>query len=516
MIDRRFRVYVNGTKEREGNILKTNILPLRLRAGIHQKWLTTITVGTGVFLATLDSSIVNVSLPTMVGALQTNFTIIQWVVLSYLLTVTTLMLGFGRLGDIVGKKCIYFAGFAIFTLASAMCGFSSHVYFLVASRVIQGVGAAMIMALGAAIMTEAFPPAERGKAMGIIGATVSIGIVTGPALGGIIVDLLSWNWIFFVNLPTGMVGVWMVWRFIPENVPAHRQKFDYLGAIILFVALTCFLIGLSIGQQYGFSHTAVLILLPAALVFLAGFIWVELVIEQPMIQLTLFRNPLLCVNLFTGFIAFIAIGGTFILLPFYLEVILGYTTMKVGMLMCVIPIMMGIFSPISGSLSDRLGTRPITLLGLIVLAGGYLAAGTLSTETDAPGFALRIVGIGLGIGLFLSPNNSAIMGAGPRNQMGVVSGLMAISRTLGQTAGVAIIGAFWAFRVSTLVGNGMVGDVTKAPLALQVAGLQSIFNVVAGMVGVALCVSAAGYILEKRDGDGFGRRLSASVKRGKT
>jgi len=209
----------------------------------HRKWHVLSAVGTGVFLATVDGSIVNVSLPTMVTSLSTNFTVIQWVVLAYLLTVTTFMLGFGRLADILGKKKIYLSGFAIFTIASALCGFTSNVYHLIGFRIIQGVGAAMIMALGAAIVTEAFPPRERGKAMGMIGAIVSIGIVTGPALGGVIVDLLSWNWIFFVNIPAGICGIWMVWRFIPDLNPSQKQKFDIPGSIILFVSLICFLIG---------------------------------------------------------------------------------------------------------------------------------------------------------------------------------------------------------------------------------------------------------------------------------
>lgn len=334
--------------------------------------------------------------------------------------------------------------------------------------------------------------------MGMIGAIVSIGIVTGPALGGIIVDFLSWNWIFFVNIPAGICGIWMVWRFIPDLSPLQKQKFDYAGGIILFVSLVCFLIGLSLGQQYGFTDLIVLILLPASFIFFIGFIMVEARVDQPMINLNLFQNPLLCVNLLTGFITFVALGGIFILIPFYLKVILGYQPIKIGLLMSVIPIMMGIFSPISGALSDRLGSRPMTVLGLIVLFFGYLASSTLNTQTDELGFIMRILGIGIGTGLFLSPNNSAIMGAGPKNQLGIVSGLMAISRTLGQTAGVSIIGTLWAVRIHTVLGNWDLRDVTKAPLSIQIQGLQFIFIVVSLMILVGLCISIYGYLLEKK------------------
>lgn len=470
-----------------------------LEPSYPRKWLVISAVGMGVFLATLDSSIVNVSLPEMVISLNTNFTIIQWVVLAYLLTVTTLLLGFGRLGDILGKKKIYIVGFIIFTIGSALCGFAYNVYFLIGFRILQGTGAAMTMALSPAIITESFPPNERGKALGVIGAIVSIGIVTGPALGGIIVDLLSWNWIFFVNLPIGIAGVWMVWRFIPNLKPSKKQPFDFLGAVILFASLVCFLMGLSLGQQNGFTNSLVTILLPASFIFILGFIMVELRVDQPMTNLSLFRNPVLFVNLMTKFMTSFALGGIFILIPFYLKVILGYTTIKVGLLMCIIPILMGIFSPISGTLSDRLGSRPITLLGLAVLFLGYLAPASLSVHTDEFGFILRIIGIGVGSGLFSSPNNSAIMGAGPKNQLGVISGLMAISRTLGQTVGVSIIGTLWAVRVRTLIGNWELHDVTKAPLSSQVQGLQFIFFVVALMIFAGFCISIYGYLANRRN-----------------
>lgn len=462
------------------------------------KWFVVLAVGSGAFLATIDGSIVNVSLPTITAALHTNFTTIQWVVLAYLLTVTSLMLSIGRLGDIFGKKRLYLAGFAVFTIASACCGFATQVYSLIGLRIVQGIGASMIMALGAAIITEAFPENERGKALGIMGAVIAVGIVTGPALGGFVIELLSWHWIFFMNIPVGIAGICMVWRFIPDFKPLHRQRFDLPGAMILFACLFCLLIGLSLGQQRGFSDSAVLTLIPASLMLMVSFLWVESRVEQPMIQLKLFKNPLLCVNLLTGWLSFVAIGGIFILFPFYLSIILGYPTLKVGLLISVIPISLGIFSPIAGGLSDRLGGRPIITLGLIVLFIGYMASSTLTAQTTATGFMLRIVLIGVGTGLFVSPNNSAIMGAGPREHLGVVSGLMAISRTLGQTVGIAVIGTVWAVRVRTLTGNWDLKDITQAPIDAQVKGLNFVFILVALMILVGLCLSFYGYVLDRK------------------
>lgn len=252
------------------------------------------------------------------------------------------------------------------------------------------------------------------------------------------------------------------------------------------------------GQQNGFTDVIVLLLLPVSIIFFTMFIVIESRVDQPMINLSLFKNLLLSVNLVTGFISFVAIGGVFILIPFYLEVILGYPPIKVGLLMSIIPIMMGIFSPVSGTLSDRFGSRPMTLLGLIILCFGYLAASTLNAQTSGLGFMIRILWIGIGTGLFLSPNNSAIMGAGPKNQLGIVSGLMAISRTLGQTVGVSAIGTLWAVRIHTLIGNREFSDVTKAPIFAQIQGLQFIFIVVSLMILAGICISIYGYMLEKK------------------
>lgn len=412
------------------------------------KWYVLIAVGSGVFLATMDGSIINVSLPTLVRALGTNFTVVQWVVLGYLLTVTTTMLSFGRVGDIFGKKKIYLLGYAVFLLGSALCGFSMTVYWLIAFRILQAVGAAMIMALGAAILTEAFPPRERGKAMGMIGAIVSVGIAIGPALGGIIIGGLSWRWIFYVNLPVGIVGAIMVWRYIPDFRPGKQQSFDYWGSLTLFAGLLALLLALTFGQFHGFLDSAVLALFGLSLVFLLIFIILETHLAQPIIDMKLFGNSLFSMSVATGYICFVALAGVLILIPFYLEDILGYDTVHVGLLMGIVPVMMGLSSPLSGLWSDRVGTRPITVIGLFVLFLGYLAATTLTENTTAMGYAVRMFALGLGMGIFISPNNSAIMGTAPRHQLGVVSGFMAITRTLGQTVGVAVLGAVWAGRTA--------------------------------------------------------------------
>ncbi|MGD9316672.1 MAG: MFS transporter [Anaerolineae bacterium] len=463
-----------------------------------RKWYVMAAVAMGVFLATIDGSIVNVALPTLVRAFDTEFAVVQWVVLAYLLTVTTLMLSVGRLGDMVGKKPLYATGFVVFTLGSVLCGLAPTVYWLIGFRVLQAIGAAMLMALGMAIVTEAFPPSERGRALGISGTMVSVGIVVGPVLGGLLIGALSWHWIFFVNLPVGIVGTWMVIRFVPVLKPAGGQRFDLVGALTLFLCLMALLMALTLGQQVGFAETIVLALFAASLVLLALFLAIERRIRYPMIDLRLFRDRLFNINLVTGFIIFVCMSGTIILMPFYLENVLGYTPRSVGLLLAIVPIALGITAPISGSLSDRFGPRPIIVAGLLMLLLGFSAVSTLSTGTTALGYVLRFLPIGIGIGTFQSPNNSAVMGAVPRSRLGIASGLLSLTRTLGQTTGIAALGALWATHVLRRAGGTLPAGATSAPAAAQVAGLNDTFAIVVILIALALALAIWGLVQERR------------------
>ena len=213
-----------------------------------------ISVCFGVFLATIDSSIVNISLPILSVELKSDFVVIQWVVLAYLLTITTLLLGVGRLADIIGKKVLYISGFFVFLIGSLFCGLSQSAGWLIAFRVIQAIGASFLMALGPALLAEGFPPEERGRALGISGLSVSLGIILGPTLGGLILGHLSWHWIFFVNLPVGLIGIPIAIRFLPQSSKRNGEKFDFWGALLLLIALSSLLFSLTSAQSMGFSN----------------------------------------------------------------------------------------------------------------------------------------------------------------------------------------------------------------------------------------------------------------------
>lgn len=455
----------------------------------QQKWRVMATVATGIILATIDGSIVNVALPTLVEFFDTSFATIQWVSLGYLLTLATLTLLVGRIGDIIGKRRIYNSGFMAFTAASVLCAFSPTVGFLIGFRVVQAVGATMVLALGISILTESFPPNERGKALGYIGTAVSLGVVTGPVVGGVLIEAFDWRSIFLVNLPIGIIGTILAMKYIPDVPPVPGQRMDYWGAGLLSTALLSLSLALTLGQTRGFTSGLILSLFAAFLVLSGLFVRVELNTKSPMIQLRLFRDPLLSVSVVSGFLVFAALSSTFFLLPFYLEGVLDFSIGQVGLLLGAGPLVLGIVAPVSGTMSDRLGIRSLTIAGLLILAAVYLGFQLLSTDTAWWQYVLLAVPLGAGVGIFQSPNNSAIMGAIPREYSGVGGGLLNLTRLLGQITGVAVLGSLWASRAISLSTTPVPGgNASAAAESAQVESLHMVFGIAAALIASAAVI----------------------------
>lgn len=459
------------------------------------KWLVLTAVSMSIFLATIDASIVNLALETLERELDTSFALVQWVVLAYLLTITGLVLIFARLGDMLGKKRLYLTGFIIFTSGSALCGLAPGVEWLIAFRVVQALGGSMLQALGTAILTEGFPPNERGKALGFGGTMVSLGIALGPSLGGILIDTLGWRSIFLVNVPVGIIGITLAWRFVPNIVPKGRQPFDFVGAMFLTLTLLSFSIGMTLSQEYGFGNLYVIVLLIGAAILLSTFITIERRLRYPMIDLRLFRNTLFSINLYAGVSVFIVVSGTF-LYPFYLKRVGDYETRTIGLMIATFPVMLGMLAPIAGSLSDRLGTRPIAVTGLIIACIACLGISTLDENTSAPGFIIRLMLLGAGIGVFQSPNNSAVMGAVPSSQLGIASGLLATTRNVGQTVGIPILATIFAARTFSIADEA--DKLADASASAIVAGIQTAFLFAAGVIFVATLVAIWGIRVERQ------------------
>ena len=280
---------------------------------------------------------------------------------------------------------------------------------------------------------------------------------------------------------------------------AHIGSSVFAGAAALFFGLLALLLALTVGQGLGYGDVRIIALFGLCALLFILFVYIERRSEQPMIDLKLFQNRLFNIHLLSGLITFIPFGGTIILMPFYLENVLGYGTRKVGLLMATLPIALGIVAPISGALSDRLGTRPITVVGLIVMLFGFYAMSTLSTDTTSLGIILRFLPASIGMATFQSPNNSAIMGAVPRKRLGVASGLLSMTRTMGQTMGIAVLGALWAGWVILYQGATLPGGASTASAVAQVAGLHNTFLLVMGLLAFALVLAGWALVQERRE-----------------
>lgn len=470
-----------------------------------KKWWATLGIGIGVFIFALDVYIVNLALPSMLESLHTSFATIQWVVLSYLLAIAIFVMSAAKLGDMWSKKRLYIIGLVVFTLSSLFCGLAPNVGVLIAFRALQGLGAAFISGLGTAMIVEVFPPEERGLGLGIRAGIFGLGIMLGPTAGGLLIGLGGWPLIFLVNVPIGIVGILLVARLVPPSkVGVVKQRFDAIGTLILTLTLTCFTFGITLLQREGFnSHTAITFLV-LSVISLACFLIVEAHILEPMLDLRIFRSLEISLGLALRFIGNFVMAGAIFILPFFLELVQHYSTEKTSLLLAIPPILIVFTAPIAGILSDRFGPRIISLIGLILMAGGCLLISSFDTELTVPDYIVGIIPYGLGVGMFQSPNNSAIMGAAPKGQLGITSGLLSLSRILGQTAGVPLVGAL--FSLVAIASNQLTPniDVTHAPVEALVFGTQATFRVIAALLMASTVMAIGLWWLEQKKVNFFG------------
>ena len=479
----------------------------------NRKWFALSGLGLGVFMATLDSSIVNISLPTLVEVFRTDFTTVQWVVLSYSLVLTALILSAARLGDMLDKRKIYLTGLVLFALSSLLCGLATNINWLIGARALQGLGATMMQALGMAMVTEAFPAKERGRALGMMGSIVSIGIAVGPPLGGLLIGLVGWRAVFLVNVPVGILTFLAVTRFVASSNPRPNQRFDPAGAVILFVTLTCYAFGMTLGQRVGFGAPLTLGVLGAAALGFTALIAVESRRDQPMIDLSLFRSRLFSLNLLMAFLVFVVLPISFVL-PFFLELVKGYPAQQVGLMLMAFPVAMGVVAPVAGWLSDRFGSRVISPIGLVIIIGGCLAMSTLTVEVGLWGFIARMAPVGIGMGMFQSPNNSAIMGSVPKERLGIASGLLVLSRTLGNTTGLPLMAALFSAQALALGGLPAGTDATTAPPLAMAAAVAGTYRIAAGLIVVSAVLAVLAYRVDRRERAQKGAGQPSAVEQG--
>lgn len=433
---------------------------------IDHKWWVLVAIGTGTFMSALDGSVVNTILPVVRQAFGSDVATIEWVVTVYLLVLSGLLLTFGRLGDLHGHKKVYVSGFIIFITSSALCGLSRSAETLIVFRSIQAIGAAMLSSNSPAILTGNFPPEQRGQALGL-GATMTyLGLTVGPSLGGWLTDQFSWRAVFYINVPVGLLALFLSQFFIPRDAPAETgKKFDLLGALVFMAGLVALLLGLNQGAEWGWGSWRILSLLAGALILISAFIWIERRTADPMLDLSLFRHPLFTASAVNAVMNYICVYTILFLVPFYLIQGRGLDAAHAGLLLTAQPIIMAIAAPISGTLSDRIGSRLPGMLGMSILAAGLFILSRLGPETPLWVAALGMATCGLGTGIFISPNNSALLGSAPKERQGIASGILASSRNVGMVLGIGLAGAILTTHLAADAGNGLYSGIQMGFLA---------------------------------------------------
>jgi EmrB/QacA subfamily drug resistance transporter len=421
----------------------------------HWAILAVVTVGT--FMTTLDASIVNIALPSVAQAFGTSLTgTVEWVIIGYLVVIATLLLTVGRLADLIGRSPLWITGLVVFTLGSAASGAAPSLLLLIAARALQGVGSACLLATGLAILSDAFLPGERGRALGINTIALALGASAGPTLGGLIVEHLDWRWIFYVNVPVGILAVLASRRILPRAAPRHPGQFDAAGAVLLGVAIGGLNLGLSFGQEWGWASAPLVGTLVVSVGALIAAVSHERRTIAPLLDLTLFRDRTFSSSLLSLVCAMLALFAVGFLLPFYFEELRGFSTQEAGLLLTPFSITIAVVGPIAGSLADRYGSRWLAPLGLAITVAGLVQLTRLSATSSLPEMVVPLVISGLGQGLFLSPNSNALLAATPPAEQGQASGVLATGRVVGQSLSVAVAGAVFASLGGAMAGMSLI------------------------------------------------------------
>jgi EmrB/QacA subfamily drug resistance transporter len=450
--------------------------------GSPRKWWIFAAIGIGTFMSALDGSVVNTILPVIRTFFSSDIAAVEWVVVIYLLVVSSLLLTFGRLGDLRGQKNIYVSGFLIFLAASALCGLAPSVTLLIIARGIQAMGAAMLFANSPAILTKTFPPQQRGQALGMQATMTYLGLTAGPSLGGWLAQAFGWRAVFYINVPIGLIAFGLSLAFIPAEKPAagRTERFDWAGALLFSAGLVALLLGLNEGHAWGWTSPAILGCLGSALILLGVFIWVEARTPSPMLDLSLFRQRIFSAGAASALLNYICLYSVLFLMPFYLIQGRGLNPAQAGLLLTAQPLVMAVAAPLSGSLSDRIGSRLLSTAGMAILALGLFLLSRLDGSSGNPAILGSLAVTGLGTGMFISPNTSALMGSAPRQRQGIASGILASARNVGMVLGIGLAGAIFTSVIAqggdaslfSAVHYGLLAGVVVAVLGVVVSSTR--------------------------------------------
>lgn len=450
------------------------------------------TLSLSTLLSSLGTSIANVGLPTLAQAFNASFQQVQWVVLAYLLAITALIVTVGRVADLIGRRRLLLAGILLFTAASVLCGIAPTLGLLIAARALQGLGAAAMLALTMAFVAETVPKAHTGSAMGLLGSMSAAGTALGPTLGGVLIAGLGWRAIFLINVPLGVVALYLAHRHLPADGAGPKTQgtgFDTVGTVLLALTLTAYALAMTMGR--GSLGVLNLVLLFAAVLGAGLFVFAQARVASPLIRLAMFRNPMLSAGFAMSTLVTTVVMATLVVGPFHLSGALGLDAAQVGVVMSSGPIVAALSGMTAGRVVDRFGAYRVTVAGLVAMVIGTCILTMMPTSLGIPGYVAPLVVITAGFALFQAANNTAVMTDIRADQRGVVSGLLNLSRNLGLITGASVMGSVFAAGAAS-------SDLMTASAQAVAAGMRVTFAVAAVLLVVALFVAWVGQTLSRK------------------
>ncbi len=472
----------------------------RIADSPRYKWWAFSAISIGLFLTVLDQSGVGIALPRIADHFGADIPTVQWINLSYVLSTSVMLMPLGRLSDIVGRKRIYVTGFVVFVGAAALAGSAQTFLLIIVAKVIQGAGSAAIQANGMAMITEIFPERERGKALGLYMAIIGTGAISGPIAGGVLVSALGWRSVFFASVPVGLAAlvaavIVLKGRTSAQSAESSKARFDWVGAALSSGILISFLLGMTNGYRLGWSSPPIVVGFALAVVLFVLFVWWELRVKDPMLDLSFFSNKVFSMGVTARFLTFLGVTTVFFLMPFYLIQGLGYPANKAGLIMVPGSICSAVMGTVMGRLSDRYGTRWLSAGAMASSAFAMFLFSRLTIDSSPVYIIIALMLSGSGMGAFSSTNTSAIMSSLDRAKYGIASAFINLTRTSANLTGVALATTVIAITMGSMGYEPNLSAVTNAAgdgegvRTAFVIGLNRTFLIGGSLMVVSLIIS---------------------------
>lgn len=464
---------------------------------LKNRWVILFILVIAPFMACIDSSIVNVALPNLAESFSMDMQKITWIVTLYLIVISSIVLVLGRIGDIISKALLFNIGLAIFSLGALLCGLSQNFYFLLFSRVLQALGSAGILATNQGIIAQMFPQNERGRALGINGTFVALGTLVGPPLGGLILSIASWKYIFLINVPIGLIAFILTSKFLPRSKKEKREKMDIKGAIIFPISIIVLFVSLNMIEGAGSNIILVIVGILVSILLIVVFILIERKTEEPLLDINIFKDPLYSLSIFCSFLTFVALSCNNIIQPFYFRDVLKLSPGTTGLLLIVYPMVLSIVAPISGHLSDKIGSEFLTFLGLSLTVVGLFFMSRLKESSSLWLIGIFISLSAVGNGLFQSPNNSLVMSSVPKNKLGIAGSINALLRNVALTLGIILSTTILYKSMSKKIGYS-VSSYVEGREDVFVYGMSIVYLCFAGICLIGAILTAIRLIKNRK------------------